>query len=190
MKYTIALICLFLIGCATNDNKPVVVTVSEPPSEGGRFRTAERQRDVWISPQVVDNETLQHEQTVTFVEKPVEWRVPATIDPHTTSNPDLPLEKGDYDAGVVKRQQEIIADTQVKINKLSQQFEELKNQANSAIADKESKLVTVNQELQATQKQLNDANKRLEDVAAAEKAKQDADTKKKNLPWYKRWFSK
>jgi hypothetical protein len=179
-----AFLALLLAGCGTTPNQPIIVHLNESDEQGSRFRTQERQRDVWIAPQATD-ETLLHEQVVTFVEKPQGWKLPSTIEPNTVSNPDLPLEQGDYDAEILHRQQEMIQDKENQIIKATTDLEELRLQSQKILEEKEERLIDSQRKLEAAQKELSDsAQKRAEEVET-ERKKQDEMKPKKS--WWKFW---
>ncbi len=139
-EFIITVILLVITGCRTPSTKPVIVQVDPGEASGGRFRSLERQRDLWIAPQATDNETLLHEQLVTFIEKPTAWQLPSTLEPNTISRPDLPLEQGDYDGEVLKRQQEIIQDKQAEALKIMTELENLKHQSQQTLSEKDEQL--------------------------------------------------
>lgn len=178
---------LTILGCSTTENRPVLIQVTEAPVQGSRYRVLERQRDVWIAPQVIDHETLQHEQLVTFVEKPMTWQLSSTMEPNAISKPELPLEVGDYDAEALRREREIIIDTQSKLKNLAGELESFKKKSSQEIYQKENQIRKTEGELQSTCDELTAARKRLEDIAAAEKLKQEEEAKHKAKSWWKVW---
>jgi hypothetical protein len=178
---------LTLVGCSTPGNRPVVVQVTDIPENGGRFRSAERQRDVWIAPQAIGNEILQHEQVVTFVEKPQGWRVPSTLEPHTVVPPDLPLESGEYDGAALQRQQEIIQDKERQIQKTTAELENIKGQTRQDLSQREQQIQAATQQLQETREKLNTALQKLDEIEQAERRKREEAAKPKPKPWWKPW---
>lgn len=177
-----------ITGCATGPKAPVVVTVNEPPAQGGRFRSPERQRDVWLAPQANGNEVLQHDQTLTYVEKPAAWQLPSTIEPNTVSKPDLPLEHGEYDAEVVRRQKEIIGDTQSQVKRLSVDFEALKKQSTDQLKNREDQLQTLSKQLLQAQQASSQANQRLADIEAAAQLKlKQEEERRAARQWWQVW---
>ncbi len=179
-----------LMGCSSTKNAksdPVIVQVTEAPSEGDRYRSNERQRDVWIAPQAIDHETLQHEQLVTFVERPTAWQLPNTIEPDSVSEPKLPLQQGEYQAEALKRQSEIAIDLLDKLQAVSTELDSSKKQSSQKLDEKDAQIRRSEQELQSTRDELIAAKKRLDDMAAAKKLKQEEDSKLKSKPWWKVW---
>jgi hypothetical protein len=174
---------LAVTGC-TSPQKPVVVQVNDHPALVGRFRSPERQRDVWIAPQAVDNGTLQHDQVVTFVEKPSAWQLPSTIEPNTVSQPALSLQEGEYDGEALRREREMLTDTQEQIRKLNENMEKVRVDSQKAIAVKDAQLQELSKKLQGTEKQFQDASQKLNDIAEAERQKQEEAAKK---PKWKFW---
>jgi len=184
--FTLALALALMTSCGTTSNQPVVVNVTDAPIQEGRFRTAERQRDVWIAPHAADNETLQHEQVVTFIEKPQVWQIPSTLEPHTVSSPELPLQQGEYDAEVLHRQREMIQDREAQILKTATDLENLKRQSQQTLAGKEQQVRDSEQKLRELQQQLSDALQKLQDIEQAEKLKREQELEKqKKKPWWK-----
>ena len=173
-------------GCRTTDQRPVMVEVTEAPEQSGRFRVAERQRDVWIAPHAADNEILQHEQTVTFVEQPQGWRIPATMEPHTVSSPRLPLEEGQYDAVALKRQREMIRDQEGQLFQAAATMETLKRQAQADFVQKEKEARETSEKLQSTQAQLSEAVQEMESMKDAERRRQAEEAEKKKR-WWRFW---
>jgi hypothetical protein len=182
-----ALVPFAVTGCSTLSSQPVIVQISDPSPSSSQHRAPERQRNVWIAPQAIDNEILQHEQMVTFVEKPAAWQLPSTIEPNTISRPDLPLEQGEYDAEPLKHQQEIIADTQAQVRALNEEMEHLKVQAQKAIETKDTQVNDLSEQLKATQRQLGDASQKLADIEATEKRKQEEVAKRAKKAWWRIW---
>ncbi|MDD2709226.1 MAG: hypothetical protein PHV34_14665 [Verrucomicrobiae bacterium] len=177
-----------LTGCHTPPNRPVVVQVTESPDEGqqgeGRYRSIERQRDVWIAPHALDNEILQHEQIVTFVEKPQGWLIPSTLEPHAVSPPDLPLEAGEYDGSALQRQREIIQDKDRQLQRTSAELENLKNQTRQDLAQHEEKIQASARQLQETREKLNATLQKLEEIEQAEQAKRQQEQNQKKKRWW------
>ncbi len=183
------LLPLLLTGCGTTPREqPVVVNVTGEPAQGGRFRAAERQRDVWIAPQATDSDTLLHEQTVTFVEKPQTWQLPSTIEPHTLSNPDLPLEQGDYDGEVLRRQREMIDDREKQITKAASELENLKRQSQESLNGKDKQVQESEQKLKELHGDLAAALQKLESIEEAERLRKAQEEEKRNKKhWWKLW---
>ncbi|MDD2710097.1 MAG: hypothetical protein PHV34_19105 [Verrucomicrobiae bacterium] len=176
-------VAIFLSSCSS-PKEPVVVQVNDPPALAGRFRTPERQRDVWIAPQAVDNDVLQHDQTVTFVEKPSAWQLPSTIEPNTVSKPELPMEEGEYDGEALRRHKEMLAATQGQVQKLNAQLETMKSEAQKTVGEKETQTQEIAKKLQTTQQQLNEAIQRVNDLVAAEQQRQE---QAKQRSWWQFW---
>jgi hypothetical protein len=184
---------LAVTGCAS-PQKPVVVQINDQPAydgrpacrslSGGRFRSPERQRDVWIAPKAVDNGTLQHDQVITFVEKPSAWQLPSTIEPHTVSQPSLPLQEGEYDGEALRREREMLTDTQEQIRKLNEDIEKIRADSQKAIATKDAQIRELFGTLQNAEKQVDEKNEILNNIAEAERQKQEEASKKR---WWKFW---
>jgi hypothetical protein len=110
------------------------------------------------------------------------------MEPNAVSSPSLPLEEGEYDAALLRRQREIIQDAQNQMKKLAEDVERARQQANIQVAEKEEKLGQAQKELQITQKQLEEATQKLSDVAAAAaQLKQDEEAKRKAKKKWKFW---
>jgi hypothetical protein len=190
--FTIIVITAFgLTGCGTTQPQvslePVVVRVDEQSDSTSRFRIAERQRDVWIAPQALDHDTLLHEQIVTFVERPQCWQLPTTVEPAFKSDPSLPLEPGEYDATLIRKQQEIISETQTEMHKITQEIDALKAEKSMALAKKGEELSKLTQTLKATQRDLAVAKERLSDIETAEKQRKEAEAAKPKKKWWQVW---
>lgn len=185
--FALVLGVLTLAGCSTARNHPVIVQMTDTPENGGRFRSTERQRDVWIAPQAIGNEILQHEQVVTFVEKPQGWQVPSTLEPHTVTPPDLPLEAGEYDGSALQRQREIIQDKERQIQKTTAELENIKSQTRQDLCQREQQIQASTKQLQETREKLNTALQKLDEIERAEQRKREEEAKPKPKPWWKPW---
>ncbi len=173
-------------GCTTPSNTPVVVNVTDAPVQGGRFRAGERQRDVWIAPRALDQDTLLHEQTVTFIEKPQAWQLPSTIEPHTVSHPELPLEQGDYDAEVLHRQWEIIRDREIQVARITTDLENLKRQSQESLNGKDRQVQESEQKLKELHGDLAAALQKLTTIEEGERLRK-AQEKQNTKHWWKFW---
>lgn len=178
---------LALAGCETPSAQPVIVQVTDAPIPGERYRTVERRRDIWFAPQAIGNEILQHEQTVTFIEKPQGWQIPSTLEPHTAVPPDLPLETGEYDATALQRQREIIRDKDTQIQKTVAELENIKNQTRQDITQREQQVQTATKQLQDTRQKLDAALQRLDEIEQTERARREQEEKQQAQPWWKWW---
>ncbi|MDD2709085.1 MAG: hypothetical protein PHV34_13955 [Verrucomicrobiae bacterium] len=186
---TLPLAAAFLLtGCHTPPNRPVIVQVAESPDDGqqceGRYRSVERQRDIWIAPHALDNEILQHEQTVTFVEKPQRWLIPSTLEPHAVSPPDLPLEAGEYDGSAIQRQREIIHDKDRQLQRIGAELENLKERTRQDLVQREEQIQASASQLRETREKLNTALQKLEDIEQAELAKRQQEQNQKKKRWW------
>lgn len=177
-----------LTSCTTTSNPPVIVQITESTPTGGRFLSAERQRDVWMAPQALDGETLQHEQYVTFIEKPASWKVSSTMEPHSTPSPKLPLENGRYDAEALRREREIARTTQAKADQLSTELESLKSESSKGLQEKDEQIQKTEEALQVVRNRLEASEKRLASMEASEKSKVEQMTaKQKSKSWWNLW---
>jgi hypothetical protein len=175
-----ATLTLVLCNCSTQSPQPVIVQVDAPSESQGRFRVQERQRDVWIAPQATED-ALLHEQVVTFVEKPQSWQLPSTIEPHTVSSPDMPLEQAEYDAEVLRRQQEMIQDKENQIIKTQTDLDKIKQESQSTIKEKDQSLNELKKRVDTLQQELNS---QLQKKAEEEAARNKPEVKKS---WWKFW---
>lgn len=163
----------FTGGCqAPHHDQPVAVQIHEQASPAERFRIPERQRDVWIAPQTLGDDVLQHEQVVTFVEKPAGWRVASAIEPNAVPQPAVPLEAGDYDAEALRRQREILEEARNQVCQLETELEVVKQRVRDQANKKEDRLREVSAELASAREQLTAANQRIEEMNAAERRRQ------------------
>ena len=175
-------------GCrAPRNDQPVTVQIHEEATPTGRFRIPERQRDVWIAPQAVGDEVLQHEQVMTFVERPASWQLPSTIEPNAVPKPGLPLEAGDYDAEALRHQREIIEDARNQIRRLEEELEVVKKQVQRQATQKEDRLHEVSAELVSAREQLAAANQRVEEMNATERQRQENETRPPPKRGWKFW---
>jgi hypothetical protein len=187
MKPLIILTALFLIGCSSPKG-PIVVHVSDAPQEGGRFRTQERQRDVWIGPVVKDNEVLFHEQMVTFVEEPQMWRVPQALEPHSVNPPELPIHEGEYDDAVVRDQRRELEAQNESMKLLHSQLEEIKQDFELALKQREESLKSAEEKLNSSRLERDALSRELEKILEAEKQKASkAEPAQKPTSWWKWW---
>jgi hypothetical protein len=175
---------LILSSCNTTQPvQPLIVQVDGPLESGDRFRSQERQRDVWIAPQATED-ALLHEQVVTFIEKPQGWQLPTTIEPHTVLNPALPLESADYDAEILRRQRQIIKDKDDQIIQTNTEFESFKKETQATVHTRDQQIVDFKKRVEEMQKTLNENLQKLAEEEAAEERRLQ---EKKQKSWWKLW---
>lgn len=174
----------FLTGCSTSAPRPVIVQVNEPPAAAGRFRSNECQRDVWLAPQAVGNEILQHEQLITFVEKPSEWQLPSTIEPNAVSKPELPIQDGEYDETVLQRQRQLLESERQKAAQLESQLAQEKSEADLQLKTREEKIQALQTQQDATTLQLQQLTSQVESDRKARETEAALKQKKK---WWQIW---
>ncbi len=141
-----------------------------------------------MAPQAVGNDILHHEQTVTYVEKAATWQLPSTLEPHTVSTPELPLEMGEYDAGVTRVQRDIIAGTQRQFEDLSADFEKLKKQSSDQLKAREDHLQAVASDLLQARQEAAQASQKLGRMEAIEKRRKEEEARRLHEKrWYQFW---
>lgn len=172
-----------LTGCSTQAPKqPMVVQVTDGPESYEKNRSPESLREIWIAPYALDNDTLLHEQTVTFVEKPRSWRLLSAAEPDAVSFPKLPNEEGDYSLAPLKREREILADREKELQKVKSDLEAFEKKTQDAVLQRENDLKALSEKLHKTEE---DRIKILQKLSDLEEEKKQKEQPKK--PWYHFW---
>lgn len=185
MKTYLLIIPLAFAGCSTTQTGPVVVQVSEPTTSGTRFRTAERQRDLWVSPRIADEGILEHEQIVTFVEKPSEWQIATTLEPNAINEPTLPQQTGDYSNAVIARHKEMLNAARSELDDLEKQLADLKKSSSDVISNKDQEIQSLNAKLSQAQEQISSISQKLEELNQSKEPSKPIGSEKKS--WWMIW---
>lgn len=185
MKTYLLIFPLALAGCSTTQTGPVVVQVSEPTTSANRFRTVERQRDLWISPRVIDNEIIQHEQVITFVEKPIAWQLGTTLEPNAVNEPTLPQQVGDYNDTVIARHKEMLNQARSEVAGLEKQVADLKKSSSDVLTTKDQEIQVLNARLSQAQDQISSISQKLDEINQSKEQSKPIVQPKKS--WWMVW---